>query len=314
MVKRRLAVLAFALLVASAAFLGWGLKGPIAFILELRSVKLAALICVGAATGCATILFQTATMNRLLTPNIVGFDALFVLFQTLIVASLGALNVAQINDGTRFFGEAAVLMVAATLLFGGLLRSSASDLMRVVLTGVILGVLLRGLSTLVQRMMDPSEYAVVQQASFASFGSVNTSQLFPASICLCICFIVVFKISAHLDVAALGRDGARGVGLNYDKLVLISLLIVSALISVSTALVGPITFLGLLAASLARFFLDSFSHRVLIPGAAIIGALILVIGQFVFERLLSLESTLSVVVEFCGGIVFLLLVLRKGQR
>lgn len=303
--------LGLSLLILSAGFLAWHLRPPYGFILDLRAGKLAALICVGAATGAATILFQTVAMNRLLTPGIVGFDALFVLMQTVLVALLGGIGVGQIPSTLRFWIEAAVLMAAATVLFGVLLRRDAGDVTRMILTGVILGVLLSGIAEMVQRMLDPSEFAVVQQAMFASFGAVDRGQLTSAIMLLLLSLTVALRLAPSLDVAGLGRGTARGLGLDHDRLVITSLLLIAAMVSVSTALVGPVTFLGLLAASLARHVTDTHRHAVLIPAASLIGAVILVAGQFVFERLLGQQSALAVVVEFFGGLLFLGLVLRK---
>lgn len=251
MAERRVTWLALALMLASAGFLAWQLRGPMAFILELRAVKLGALICVGAATGAATVMFQTIAMNRLLTPGIVGIDALFVLFQTLLVAALGGLGAAQIHGALRFVIETAVLMTATGALFGLLLRKGAGDVTRMILTGVILGMMLRGLAEMVQRMLDPSEFSVVQQALFASFGRVDTGQLAAAGGLMVIALWLAQRMASALDVAALGRDTARGLGLDHDRLVRRALLLVAGLVSVSTALVGPLTFLGLLSASLA---------------------------------------------------------------
>lgn len=311
MAERRLLYLWLGLGICGAGLLGWQLRAPYGVILELRVMKLAALICVGAATGAATILFQTITMNRLLTPGIVGFDALFVLMQTLLVATLGGVGLAQIPGMFRFTLETLVLVIAATALFSLLLRRDAGDVTRMVLTGVIIGVLLRGLAGMVQRLLDPSEFAVVQQAMFASFGWVDPEQLATAALCLGLAMIAALRMAPALDVAGLGRSTALGLGLDHNRVVIVTLMLIAVLVSVSTALVGPITFLGLLAASLARQITNTHRHAVLIPAAALIGALILVAGQFVFERLLHQQSALAVVVEFLGGILFLALVLRK---
>lgn len=311
MAERRLLLLWLGLGLLCAGFLAWQLRAPHGVILELRGLKLAALICVGAATGAATVLFQTIAMNRLLTPGIVGFDALFVLMQTLLVVTLGGVGLALIPGMLRFVLETVVLMGAATLLFGLLLRQSAADVTRMILTGVILGVMLRGLASMVQRLLDPSEFAVVQQAMFASFGRVDAGQLGVAAMCLLAALALSLRMAPALDVAGLGRGTARGLGLDHDRVVIVTLMLIAVMVSVSTALVGPITFLGLLAASLARQVADTYRHAVLIPAAALIGAIILVAGQFVFERLLRQQSALAVVVEFLGGLLFLALVLRK---
>lgn len=314
MAERRVLWLGFALLVLCGAFLAWQLRQPVGFILGLRAAKLGALVCVGAATGAATVLFQTVAGNRLLTPGLVGFDALFVLMQTLLVLLLGGVGAAAIPAGPRFLMEVAALGVASVALFGLLLRRDARDITRMILTGIILGVLLRGLSSMVQRLMDPSDFAVVQQAMFASFGRVDPQQLTFSAVVLLAAMAVALRMAPALDVAGLGRDTARGLGLNHDRVVMTALLLMAAMVSVSTALVGPITFLGLLTASLARQVTGSHRHAVLLPAAAILGALILVAGQFLFERLLGSQSALAVIVEFFGGLVFLFLVLKRRRR
>jgi iron complex transport system permease protein len=301
------------LILACALFLFWNLRAPMGFILSLRLTKLAALCVVGGAIGTATVLFQTIAANRMLTPGIVGFDALFVFIQTMLVLFLGGAGFASLPSLAQFGIETLILVLAALALFSVLLRKGADDILRLVLTGVILGVLLRGLAGLAQRLLDPSEFSIVQQASFATFGAVDKTQLVIASIILTGCFCAAMRISRFLDVAALGRNIALPLGLDYDRAVFVALGLVALLVATSTALVGPITFLGLLASSLAHAALPTWRHSRLLPAAAIIGATILVAGQFVFERLLGLQSTLTVVVEFAGGVLFLFLVLRRPK-
>lgn len=84
-----------------------------------------------------------------------------------------------------------------------------------------------------------------------------------------------------------------------------------AAITLAAALVGPVAFFGLLVASLAHLAARSAHHAHLIPAAAMIGAIILIAGQTVFERVLGQQATLSVVIEFAGGLLFLFLLLRR---
>lgn len=307
-------LLLFALLLLSCTlFLLWNLRAPLGFILSLRLTKLAALCVVGGAIGTATVLFQTIAANRMLTPGIVGFDALFVFIQTMLVLTLGGIGFAGLPSLAQFGIETFVLVATALALFSVLLRKGADDILRLVLTGVIMGVLLRGLAGLAQRLLDPSEFAIVQQASFATFSGVDQKQLVIASVILILCFGVAMRLARFLDIVALGRNVALPLGLDYDRVVFAALGLVALLVATSTALVGPITFLGLLASSLAHAALPTWRHAKLLPAAAMIGATILVAGQFVFERLLGLQSTLTVIVEFAGGLLFLFLVLRRPK-
>jgi len=314
MVSLRLTGLGLTLLALCAFFLLWNLRAPMGFILGLRAEKLAALLLVGAATGAATVIFQTIATNRLLTPGIVGFDALFIFTQTFLVLALGGAGYAALPATAKFLVEATLLMGAAMALFGILFRKGAEDIIRMILTGVILGVLLRGLAGFAQRLLDPSEFAVVQQASIASFNAVNPELLGIAALALGLGMLAAMWLAQRLDVAGLGRVQARVLGLDHDRLVLMALGVVALLVAVSTALVGPITFLGLLAASVAHALLRNFRHIVVIPAAAMTGAIILVAGQIVFERLMGLQSALAIIVDFAGGLLFLALVLRGRAR
>ncbi|MCP1170528.1 iron chelate uptake ABC transporter family permease subunit [Limimaricola litoreus] len=312
MAERRLILTAGVLALGCACFLLWNLRAPMGFILSLRATKLAALLIVGAATGAATVLFQTVAGNRLITPGIVGFDALFVFLQTMLVLALGGAGYATLPTLPAFLIETACLAGAGMALFGLLLRRGAGDLIRLVLSGLILGVMLRGLSGFAQRLLEPSEFAVVQQASFASFGAVDATQLAIAAPLLGLALALAWRLSPRLDLALLGRDKAITLGLDFDRFVMVVLGLIAVMVAVSTALVGPVTFLGLLAAALAQALLRHPHHAALVPAAAALGALILVAGQFLFERLLGFQSTLAVIVEFLGGLVFLVLVLRRS--
>lgn len=312
MPDRRLIALAVALIAACLFYLLWGLRpATAAFVLELRATKLIALIVVGAAVGVSTVVFQTVTGNRILTPAIMGFDALFLLMQTCVIFFLGSAAYMGLLGPAKFLIETAVMIVASLALFSLLMGRGREDLHRMILVGVIFGVFFRSLTQVMQRMIDPSEFAMLQGAMFASFGTVDAGELGIATAITAGVFVALGLMARGLDVVALGRKSAIGLGLAYDRQVYGLLGLIAALVSVSTALVGPITFLGLLVSSLAHSLMRNHRHSLLLPAAGLISALILVVGQSVFERVLNLQSTLSVIIEFFGGLVFLYLVMRR---
>ncbi|AZB65910.1 enterobactin ABC transporter permease [Cereibacter sphaeroides] len=300
-------------LVAAGLYLFWGLRAANwAFVLELRATRLAALTVVGASVGVATVLFQTVSTNRILTPSIMGFDALYVLMQTALVAVLGISGFAALPGGTKFLLETGGLVAAALLLFGTLLARGAQDLPRMILTGVIFGILFRSAAGFVGRLLDPNAYAVVQQASFATFSRVEASLLPWAGLLALSAMGTALALAPRLDVLALGRRTSVPLGLGHDRLALLTLGLVAVLVASATALVGPIGFFGLIVASLAHALTERARHAALLPAAALSAVALLVGGQFLFERLLRLEGTLSVVVELAGGLFFLWL-LMKGR-
>ena len=318
---RFLVFLGLLLTAASVLWMFQGLgDGNRTFILQLRALKLAALITVGAAVGVSTIIFQTVAANRVLTPSIMGFDSLYVLLQTATVAMIGTASFAAIPDMPKFLIEVAVMCVLAIILFGTLLGNGTRDIGRTILTGVILGVMFRSASSLLGRLMDPNEYAVVQASSVVNFSRADT-ELLPIGAALCISAIAVsLWLAPKFDVVALGRDSATSLGLRFGRMVVICLGLVAILVSVATALVGPMSlfgaaaFFGLIVAGMTHGIAGTHRHALLLPAAALIAANILVIGQMLFERALGQQAALSVVIEFAGGLFFLYLLLKGRIR
>ncbi len=312
MADRRLLGLAVAALAAAAAFLAIGLKGNIAFVLELRLVKLAALVQVGVAIAISTVIFQTVTGNRILTPSIMGLDALYLFGQMLMVFLLGGIGYVTLDPQMKFGLEVLVLMALASALLLPMLKSRL-DMGLMLLAGVVFGVLFRSLHSLLARLIDPNEFSVVQSASFANFNAVRTDLLLFAAVVTAVAAVIAWRARHVLDIVSLGPDTATGLGVSWAGTVTRLLLLVSALVAVSTALVGPVAFFGLLVAALVERIVNTRRHAVLLPAAALAGIVVLVGGQTLFQHALGNATALGVVIEFVGGLVFLLL-LVLGSR
>ncbi|WP_374291717.1 iron chelate uptake ABC transporter family permease subunit [Paenirhodobacter enshiensis] len=313
----RLAVLTLLLLVAVLGWLFQGLAGNRAFILGLRLDRLQALALIGAAVAVATVLFQTVAQNRILTPSIMGFDALYVMVQTLAVAGLGITGYTTLPAGAKFLAEAALMTAMAVMLFGTLLGrggAGANDIGRTILTGVILGILFRSAASLGARLLDPNAYAVVQAVSFANFGKPAAGLTLWAAAIVVPAIAVALWLGPRLDVLGLGRERAVSLGLGHRRLVVGVLVLVAVLVAASTALVGPVTFFGLIVAGLAQALFPGAPHRVRLCAAMLIACLMLIGGQWLFERGLGQRATLSVVIEFAGGLMFLALLLKGRLR
>lgn len=308
---KRFLILGLCALAAIAAFMVLGAKGNWDFVLMFRGKKLIALVCVAIAISVATIVFQTLTGNRILTPEIMGFDVLFRLLQTGLVFVFGGMGYALIGAELKFLMEFCLLSTAALLLFGTLLGHGVNDLFRMLLAGVIFGILFRSLISLLARLIDPNEFAALQSAYYASFNRVDTTLLMVAVPMILVSCLYAWKKRHVLDVMALGREQAIGLGLNFRRELFSGLIVVTALVATSTALVGPVTFFGLLVSAVAYEVIKSHNHGPVLVAAALIAITVLVGGQAVFERLLGMGATLSIIVEFVGGLVFLYLVLRK---
>ncbi|MEL6520727.1 MAG: iron chelate uptake ABC transporter family permease subunit [Pseudomonadota bacterium] len=284
------------------------------FLLPHRGTKLLALILVGSAIATATLLFQTITQNRILTPSIMGFDALYILLLTSIVFFLGSQTYFAFGPVAQFTVTLVVLTGSSLLLFGGILGRSAGNLIEMVLTGVILATLFRGLTSFMARLIDPNDYLVLQSVSFAQFNRIDTDLLFIAAVLSIITMARAWQIRHRLDVLALGRVPSINLGEDPKHGQLEVLALISVLVSVSTALVGPIAFLGLLVVNATYLLLPVLQHAVLLPGAALVASIVLVSGQFAMERVFAFSTPLLTVIDFLGGLVFLWLILRGVMR
>lgn len=311
--ERRLAVMAGVALLVCVGFMTIGLRGDLALALELRAVRLAAMLAVGVAVAVSTVVFQTVCANRIVTPSIMGLDALYVFCQTALVFALSGLGFAGIDPRLHFLGNFVAMTGLALALFLPML-SRRFDLTLLLLTGIVLGVLFRSLSALLARLIDPNDFAVLQGAVFASFNAVEPELLLPAGLIAVAGVAIAWRSRHVLDVIALGADTAVGLGVAWRAAAAGLLVLVAALVSASTALVGPMAFLGLLVVSLAERIVGTGRHAVLLPAAALVAVIVLVGGQTLLRHALGGEGTLGIVVEFVGGLVFLAMLFARGRR
>ena len=117
----------------------------------------------------------------------------------------------------------------------------------------------------------------------------------------------------YLDVINLGRDQAINLGIDYDKLVRKLFVTVAIFISISTALVGPITFLGLLVVNLSRQMINTYKHKYLITMSVLLSVFVLVTGQLLAERIFDFSTPVSVIINLIGGIYFMYLLLKESR-
>lgn len=296
------------------AFMFYNIKGSWEFILPFRSGKLLALVTVAYSVAVSTVLFQTVTHNRILTPSIMGFDQLYLLIQTVIVFTAGSLHLGWFNQTNGFFISSFLLILFAGTLFGWLFTGHGKSLHLVLLVGIVFGVFFRSITNLLNRMLDPNEFAVLQDRFFANFNTYNSNILTAAIIIVCLVSFIGWKMRHSFDVLALGQETAINLGIDYRRTVTTILFLVTVLVSVSTALVGPVTFFGLLVASLAYQLSGTARHSIILSVAILIAVISLVGGQFVLERIFQFNTTLSIIIEFIGGIVFILLLLKGKIR
>jgi len=310
----RLGTLVVMALLAVMAFMTLGVEADWAFVLQHRGTKVVTMVIVACALGMSTVVFQTVTHNTILTPAVMGLDALYLFLQAVLVLALGSVGVVGMGVLPKFAMEIALMVTLSVALMRWLFTGHASSLHLMLLVGMVMGILFRSMTSFAMRMIDPNEFATLQDRMFANFNTIHTQLLWPSLALLVLGAIYFWRQRHVLDVLALGRDAAVNLGINYQPQVLRLLVVMCAMVAISTALVGPVTFFGLLVANMAYQWMGTRRHQWVLPAVVLWGCVFLLAGQVVLERVLGFNSALSVVVEFVGGLVFIYLLMRKGKQ
>lgn len=308
---QRIGLLAALSVLSIILYMTINLGSNLAYILPHRGYIVLTMLIVAFGSGVSTVLFQTIANNKILTPSIMGLEALFILLQTIFVFYTDSFPASWLLNIGKFLLESSLLVIFSVLLYRWLFISVKMNINLVLMVGIILGTLFRSVATLLQRLMDPNEFSILQSRMFATFTKGTPELILFTLVITVIVGILLWRMRYCFDVLALGQANAVNLGINYRQQVTVILLLISVLVAISTALVGPLTFLGLMVANLAYYIAGSSQHRYLLPVSFLLGVIALVGGQLVLEYGLNKAGTLSVVLEFVGGIFFIYMVLRR---
>lgn len=283
------------------------------FAMKLRTPKLVAMLVASFAIGAASIVFQSIINNRIVTPCLLGMNSLYTLIHTLIFFALGSGSIFAANDNIAYVIDLVVMAVVATFIYGFLFKKTNYNVLYVLLIGTVLSSLFGSIQSSMIFVMDPNEYDILLETLVASFDNINSEIIVFCIVLLAVLAIALRKDLKLLDVITLGKDQAINLGVDYDRVVRRLLIGVTLCIAVATAMIGPISFLGLIIANLGRQFLKTFRHTQLIVGSGLIGMLALVGSQCLVERVFDYAVPVSVFITIGGGIYFLWLLMR-GKR
>ncbi|EAI6361215.1 TPA: iron chelate uptake ABC transporter family permease subunit [Campylobacter coli] len=310
--RKKILILSFITLIMALVFIFAGLKDFDEYALKNRSLQIAAIVIVAICIAVSTIIFQTLCNNKILTPAIIGLDSLYMLLQSALVFSLGSANLSVYKNDINFLITLACMVVFSLGLYK-ILFSSDKSIYLIMLLGLIFGTLFSTLSSFFEILIDPDEFMVIQGRMFASFDNVAFDVLALAYIVTLLSFVWIFRYMKFLDPLSLGKDLSINLGINYQKISKHLMIIIAILTSISTALVGPITFLGLLVVNITYELFKTSKHSILLLACVLISILALLGGVFFVSRVFDYNTTISVIINFLGGIYFIYLVL-KGNK
>lgn len=283
------------------------------YAMNIRTPKLIVMLITAFAIGGASIVFQSIINNTIVTPCLLGMNSLYTLIHTSVVFFAGSGSLLASNANISFAVDLLLMGLVATTIYSYLFQKTNHNILYVLLIGTVLTSFFSSIQTTLTRVMDPNEYDALLNTLVASFSNVNSEIILLSVVLLGAVVFFLRKELALLDVLTLGKDQATNLGVDYEKCIRRLLLGVTLCIAVATAMVGPISFLGLIIANLSRQFLKTYRHRQLILGSALFGMIVLIGGQLLVEHFFRYTIPVSVFITVGGGIYFLYLLLTNRR-
>ena len=281
-------------------------------ITQRRSLHLIAMIVSSTLIAFASLSFQTLTQNRILTPSVLGFDSLFSATQTFVLFIFGANSILLSHPVVNFGLTSTIMILVSLILYGYLLKKYSRQIAFLLLFGLVISTLLRSSSSFIQILLNPDEFQSLVALTTVSISNIDANLILWIIPFMIILIILFYRKSSQYDVMALGRDSALSLGLDYDRTQRTTLITLSAAMAISTALVGPMTFLGLIAVNSTRELLKTYKHTQLFVTSSLLSIVMLVLGQLIIEQI-GFITSVTVLLNLVGGIYLIHLILKEGQ-
>jgi len=275
-------------------------------MLDIRLPRIAAAGLIGSALSVSGAAFQAMFINPLVSPGILG-----VLAGASFGAALGMIVSSSwfaVQSGAFLSGFLAVLIAV------GIARLYQGDrLLMLILGGIISGALFTSLLSIVKYLADPYNQLpaiVYWLMGGLSLADGRTVALVSIPIGTGILSLILF--SRFLNILSMGDDEAKSLGINVPRIRMI-LIFFATLISALTVVIGGlIGWVGLIIPHVARMLVGP-DNRILLPAAALIGAIYLIAVDDVARMLFTVEIPLGIVTSLMG-IPFFILVLKNARK
>lgn len=274
---------------------------------QLRLPRTMVAILVGAALGAAGVILQAITRNPLADPGLLGINAGAAVAIVAAIALLGASSMlAQLWAG--FIGAA--LAGVMVYLLGGIRHQL--NLIRILLAGAALTVVLLALAQMLILNSDEHVFDQFRHWAVGSLQGRGQQVLLPVSLLISLGLLMTVYLIRALDVMSLGQDLVEVLGVNIRLVWIVTALAVIILTGTATALAGPISFVGLAAPHLARYFTGA-NHRLLLPFTLLLSAILVLLADILGRLVVHPDEIgVGIMIALLGGPFFILL--ARGKR
>ncbi len=264
--------------------LGGGVDHPAwaRIILDFRLPRAVTGFLGGAALGASGLLMQTIFRNPLAGPWVLGVSDGAVLGVTAYAVVIGLLPAAPagLGLGGLPFVVAAMAGGALVLLVIGIV-SRRVDAVTVLVAGLMIGSIAKGLVSFLFHFLDRERMLIVEAWSDGTFAATRVDELQVLAPILLVGFVLSLVAVKPLNALLLGERNAVGLGVSTGRTRVLVLVAVTVLAGALTAFTGPVAFLGVAVPHIARGLLRTADHRVLLPGAVLVGGALGVVADLI---------------------------------
>ncbi|EDP60188.1 iron chelate uptake ABC transporter family permease subunit [Vibrio sp. AND4] len=284
------------------------------YIIPKRLIKLGAILVGGSCVAISAIIFQALVGNRILTPSIMGYESIYLVWQSLLLLITGTAGSAALGILGNFAISTLLILLYSFAIQFWILRKFRRDMHQVLLIGFVLTMVLTTVAQFVQLRISPGEFSILQGLSYTSFERAKPATLVFACAVLGTFALFAKQWSRELDVIGLGRDQALSLGLNDKRYIPKYFAVIAILVAISTSLIGPTAFMGIFVANIAYSTSSSSSYRQILWAACAIAIIMFLVGQLMVEHLFNYKTTVSILVNvLCGG-YFLAITLKARSQ
>lgn len=270
-------------------------------VIEWRLPRIATAIVLGAALGASGAVFQSVTRNPLGSPDVIGFDS---------GAIVGALIAIIIVGASPFGVSAAAVAGGLATAFIVLVLGAKAIGTRLIVIGIALTFTLTAFRELLIMRADLFKSLQATHWTLGNVESVGWSQLIPATGVIAVALVLVALMARPARIVEMHGDEAKAFGVRPTQLRIALIVVATLLVAVPTSIAGPITFIALVSPHLVR----RMTRRpgLAIGSAACMGALVLLVSDFVIQRLpINADLPVGVATLVLGGGYFIFLLVHE---
>lgn len=280
------------------------------YVIPKRLVRLATIVLGGICVAVSSIVFQTIVGNRILTPSIMGYEAIYLLWQVLLLFVLGTHGLTLLGLNGNFFISLILMLLYSWVIHKWLLPFGRNDVFLLLLLGLVLTMVVGTITQFIQLKISPGEFSVFQGFSYATFNRSQPETLFYSCLAVVVVLWLGRKTLPVLDVLVLGREQAKSLGVDHHRYVSFYLAMIAILVAVSTSLIGPTAFMGVFVANIAYALAGNYKHKLTLPLGCAVTIAIFIAAQILVEHVFNYKTTVSILVNLVCGIYFLTLMVR----